>query len=263
MGRLVEIDEESDVQQTVKKAKYEDEERMEDKKGDYMERTTETLTENTHPVLDNKQTQNSSESEFSDCEVCHQSIRKSVYEFHKKTHLSSQPKMSECKHCKKVMQKTSMWRHLKSRCTILNMNTSTDSHERPEVSSPVKPEQPAPATNYQCKICFCNFPKLASLKWHTTEEHSLDLEDVEQMLSESNNQADFVKKSEQRMDNRASVKLDPEILEKVMNNTTDAANETKKEEENFKCKYCDDVFTKRNNARRHEKRRHPEFVSRH
>ena len=174
--RLVEIDEESDVQQTVKKAKYEDEEinssktaqkpeeieiddseedeeRMEDKKGDYMERTTETLTENTHPAVDTKQTQNGSESEFSDCEVCHQSIRKSVYEFHKKTHLSSQPKMSECKHCKKVMQKTSMWRHLKSRCTILNMNTSTDSHETPEVSSPVEPEQPAPATNYQCKIC--------------------------------------------------------------------------------------------------------------
>ena len=113
-----------------------------------------------------------------------------------------------------------------------------------------------------------NFPKLANLKWHTTEEHSMDLQDVEQMLSQnaadnrtryadniSQNAADNVTKP-----NRLSaVKLDPDMLEKVMK-SAEAAVESMVEKGKYKCKYCDDIFVNRSNAKRHENRRHPEIV---
>ena len=230
----------------------EEDEKYNDKEEKDMQRASETLTENIQPTESILKTQPDSESEFSDCDVCHQSIRKSVFDFHRKSHLSSEAKINvECQHCGKVMQKTSMWRHMKSRCPTLLKMSKPISEETPDV--PVMSEQTSKGS-FQCKICFTDFQKLASLKLHTTEEHSLDLEDVEQMLSESSQ--DSGKETTHKTDTKASVKLDPEILEKMK-----ATEFNEPGNDKFKCRYCDNVFTKKNNARRHEKRTHPEYVS--
>jgi len=230
----------------------EDEDEKNDEKREErdMPLASETLTENIQPtgILQN---QSDSAGEFSDCDVCHQSIRKSVLDFHRKSHFSEAKANVECQHCGKVMQKTSMWRHMKSRCPTLLKLGKPISEETPDV--PVASEQMVAPESFQCKICFTNFQRLGSLKMHTTEEHSLDLEDVEQMLSESQ---ENVKETTHKTENKASVKLDPEILEKMK-----ATEYNEPGNEKFKCRYCDNVFTKKNNARRHEKRTHPEYVS--
>merc|ERR1712179_493548 len=271
--RLLDIDIESEMQENVKKARYdretiatdadqtheeieiEDDEEDNDedvvaniKQDHMMTMPAETLTETSRPPSKGMNKEPEPESEFTDCDVCHQSVRKSVLNFHRKSHISAaDPKMSECPHCKKMLQNTSMWRH-KQRCSALKMSNSISQESTANKTS----EQSTPV-NFQCKICFMNFPKLANLKWHTTEEHSMDLQDVEQMLSE--NSADNVNKP----DKMAGIKLDPDMLEKVMK-SAEAAVESMVEKGKYKCKYCDDIFVNRSNAKRHENRRHPEIV---
>jgi len=286
--RLLEFDAESAMQETVKKGRYEqeiipgnniskareeididdsDEEEKDERvtKKEYSNaRPVETLTEISQPSIKNSPDIDT-ESEFCECDVCHQSVRKSVFEFHRKSHLSTlqDPKMVECPHCKKVMQRTSLWKH-KGRCMVLKLSNSISHEETPdhEPEPDTEEKKDVPAI-FQCKICFINFPKLASLKWHTTEEHSLDLEDVEEMLNEGSTDTAVKNSGQSPADNnRTNVKAEAgaDVVEK--DNTGEAAIEARSETEKFKCKYCDDVFTKRNNARRHEKRRHSEIVNR-
>merc|ERR1712202_72584 len=79
--------------------------------------------------------------------------------------------------------------------------------------------------NFKCKICYTGFQKMDSLKWHTTKEHNLELEDVEQMLKENSDGEDVLK--------------DDQLEE----------GDTKK----YKCEYCDNQYTKKNNVRRHKR----------
>ena len=86
---------------------------------------------------------------------------------------------------------------------------------------------------------------------HTTVEHSVELEDVEQMLG-----GNPVQKQDPIPDMAQT-----DDTQENFSKPTEAVTEPGLEgAQKFKCKYCDDVFTKRNNARRHERRRHPEMA---
>merc|ERR1719466_601816 len=172
------------------------------------------------------------EDQFSDCDVCHQSIRKSVFQFHRKSHISASKTTVECDLCNKMYSKKSMYKH-KRRCRIMNMSRNFSGSE--EVHS-VKSEQ-ASEPNFKCKICYTGFQKMDSLKWHTTEEHNLELEDVEQMLKENSDTEDVLQDDQNRSAQpdeniQASVKLDQEILERVIKATElDELKDDKMEED--------------------------------
>merc|ERR1719466_719396 len=101
------------------------------------------------------------EDQFSDCDVCHQSIRKSVFQFHRKSHISASKTTVECDLCNKMYSKKSMYKH-KRRCRIMNMSRNVSGSE--DVHS-VKSEQTSELT-FKCKICYTGFQKMDSLKWH-------------------------------------------------------------------------------------------------
>lgn len=155
------------------------------------------------------------------------------------------PNLAECPHCKKMMQRRSLWKH-KSRCLL-----KTDDKSFSEESPVAENLEGSSAGSFECKICFSKYPKLSILQRHTTVEHSVELEDVEQMLG-----GNPVQKQEPIRDMAQA----DDTLENVLK-PTDAVSEPGIEgAQKFKCKYCDDVFTKRNNARRHERRRHPDMA---
>ena len=296
--RIYEPVEDSSMQENVKKARYDEdiiepninqsyeEIAIEDSEVEYerraeinrynLARGDETLTEISEPAVNrNSGRQNGAESEFSNCDVCHQQVRKSLLDFHKKSHYPvpdhprypppdhpdqhrypapdhpdqpprpvPDPNLAECPHCKKMMQRRSLWKH-KPRCSLkTDRSFSEDSPlaEIPEVSS---------AESFECKICFSKYPKLSILKRHTTVEHSVELEDVEQMLG-----GNPVQKQEPVPD----MDKTEDRLENISNTTETVTEPGNNGALKFKCKFCDDVFTKRNNARRHERRRHPEVA---
>jgi len=304
--RIYEPDQDSSMQENVKKTKYdedivepninqsyeeiamedsevEDERRAEISRYN-MGRGDETLTEISEPVVSRKwSSQNYAESEFSKCDVCHQQVRKSVLEFHRKSHYPApdhptpkypghprypaadypdqppqlavpehppqlavpDPNLAECPHCKKMMQRRSLWKH-KARCTLKPDNKSFS-----EESSVAENLGGSSAGSFECKICFSKYPKLSILQRHTTVEHSVELEDVEQMLGRNP-----VQKQEPIPDMAQA----DDTLENVLKSTESVVEPGIEGAQKFKCKYCEDVFTKRNNARRHERRRHPEMA---
>merc|ERR1719482_127489 len=203
------------------------------------------------------------EDQFSDCDVCHQSIRKSVFQFHRKSHISASKTTVECDMCNKMFSKKSMYKH-KRRCRIMNMSRNVSGSENtPSVKSEQTSEQ-----NFKCKICYTGFQKIDSLKWHTTKEHNLELEDVEQMLKENSDSEDVLQDDENRSTQsdenfQASVKLDQEILERVIKATEQDESKDDKIEEGdtkkYKCEHCDNEYTKKNNVRRHMRKHHPEL----
>jgi len=274
----------------------------------------ETLAESINSIRDilKDKKDNEYEDEFADCDICHQSIRKSIFDFHRKSHLSAAKTTAECDICRKVMQKKSLYKH-KKRCHILGMNRSNlvddtinkdasvnvselEVEIAKDATKSAEVDVHTPSTNngesqcyickktmlkgnirrhirmvhtteldFKCKICFTGFQKLESLKWHTTKEHNLDLEDVEQMLQEGNEE--LSKDEEKRYTNSSdnpnvSVELDPQILEKVMkaeqDEPSDKANEgdTKK----YKCDQCDNEYTNKDSVRRHMRKAHPQLV---
>ena len=185
------------------------------------------------------------DQDFTTCDICHQSIRNSVLDFHKKTHLAdARTSTSGCELCGKLVPIVNMWKH-KSRCSAANRTNMPIKQERIDPASMNRDE----ARNFQCRICFADFDHLVGLKMHTTEEHSLDLEDVEQMLDETSQSNSVSERN---------------IIEKTEHNEGDETIDERQPNalypSSFKCNYCDSVFTKRNNARRHEKRSHPELV---
>ena len=275
----------------------------------------ETLAESIESIRDilRDKKDNQNENEFADCDLCHQSIRKSIFDFHRKSPLSAAKTTAECDICRKVMQKKSMYKH-KRRCHILNninrSNTIDDTTNKDasvnvsehEVESPndgtksAEVDVPMPSTNdgeshcyickkpmlkgnirrhirmvhtsemdFKCKICFTGFQKLESLKWHTTKEHNLDLEDVEQMLQESNEELskDAEKQCTNSSDNpKGSVNLDPQILEKIMKTEHDEPSDKTEEGDTkkYKCEQCDNEYTNKDSVRRHRRKAHPQFV---
>ena len=110
--------------------------------------------------------------------------------------------------------------------------------------------------DFKCKICFTAFQQLDSLKFHTNKEHNLELEDVEQMLQENgDNNA-----SQVNIENQSPrVKLDPEILEKVMNSAEHDRSVEKPEtsdDKKYKCDRCENVYTNKDSVRRHKRKSH-------
>jgi len=81
----------------------------------------ETLAESIQSIRDILKDKKDTEDEFTTCDICSQSIRKSIYDFHRKSHLSAAKTTAECDICRKVMQKKSMYKH-KRRCEIMNMS---------------------------------------------------------------------------------------------------------------------------------------------
>merc|ERR1719334_2667582 len=78
-----------------------------------------------------KLSQVTSEDEFTQCEICNHSVRKSILDFHRKSHNNT----VECDICRKVMQKKSLYKH-KKRCEIIasiSRNASTYEQEQDEV----------------------------------------------------------------------------------------------------------------------------------
>jgi len=250
--------------------------------------------------------------EFADCDVCHQSIRKSIFDFHRKSHLSAAKTTAECDICRKVMQKKSMYKH-KKRCHILNMNRSNLADDTSNKDASVNVSElevestndgmksaqvdvPTPSTSdgesqcyickktmlkgnirrhirmvhtseldFKCKICFTGFQKLESLKWHTTKEHNLDLEDVEQLLQEGNEELskDNEKQYTPSSDNpNGSVELNPDIFKKVMKAEQDEPSDKTEEGDTkkYKCEQCDNEYTNKDSVRRHRRKAHPQIV---
>jgi len=270
----------------------------------------ETLAESIQSIRDILKDKNDHSSEFTDCDVCHQSVRKSIFEFHRKSHLSAAQTTAECEVCRKVMQKKSLYKH-KRRCHILNMSRQTsevvaddtiDKNDPPHVvdstvvNSPRKDFSKSSTSfttegesqcyickkpmlkgnirrhirmvhgselDFKCKICFTGFQKLESLKWHTTKEHNLDLEDVEQMLQEnSDNQSEQTQHKKVNQLLQGNVKLDPDILEKVMKvDQVDSGDKLEDgDAKRFKCDQCDNEYSNKDSVRRHRRKAHPQFM---
>jgi len=284
-GKKTKYDEdivEPNINQSYEEIAMEDSEVEDERRADMdrynMARGDETLTEISEPVASrNWKSQNYAESEFSNCDVCHQQVRKSVLEFHRKSHYPApdhprlpapeypshprypaadypdhpphlavpDPNLAECPHCKKMMQRRSLWKH-KSRCSL-----KPDDKSFSEESPTAENFESSSAGSFECKICFSKYPKLSILQRHTTVEHSVELEDVEQMLG-----GNPVQKQ-----NPIPDMAQTDDTQENFSKPTEAVTEPGLEGAvKFKCKYCDDVFTKRNNARRHERRRHPEMA---
>jgi len=243
--------------------------------------------------------------EFTDCDECHQSVRKSVFDFHKKSHLTAQQTV-ECEICRKVMLKKSMYKH-KRRCEILNTSKnssrrdSNESDHKDDVKVPMKPvttsaqnangvgESPKTSDRaesqcyickksmlkgninrhirmvhgneleFKCKICATGFQKIESLKLHTTKEHNLELEDIEQNENRDDKPKDFVKSE----DSKLSVKLDPEILEMVRKSEEEKRDEYKDglEVDRFECIFCGKAYSNKDSLRRHKKKHHTDTES--
>jgi len=267
----------------------------------------ETLAESIKSVKEILTTDNKeSKDEFTSCDVCNLSVRKSIFDFHRKSHLSAAKTTTECDICRKVMQKKSMYKH-RRRCEIMNMSRNNSladgSNERdsfvndPTVENNLEEEsviskleernviktstsegesqcyickKPMLKGNirrhirmvhtseldFKCKICFTGFQQLDSLKFHTNKEHNLELEDVEQMLEENgDNNA-----SQVNVENQSPrVKLDPEILEKVMNSAEHDRSVEKPEasdDKKYKCDRCENVYTNKDSVRRHMRKSH-------
>ena len=184
----------------------------------------ERLTENSNCLSD-------VQSEFSTCDVCHQPVRNSLLFFHQKTHLSGgdtniidgpkmmvdqkmlvDPRMAECPKCNKTMLRTSMWKH-KSRCNVMKGDAIIS-------EQPPKDKYAEQNTSciFTCKICFTSFPKQHNLKWHTTEEHGLDLQDVEEMMSEIS--SDSLKNPElktESLEDTKTLKKEIDVAERTVN----------------------------------------------
>ena len=90
----------------------------------------ETLAESIQSIRDILKDKKDTEDEFTTCDICSQSIRKSIYDFHRKSHLSAAKTTAECDICRKVMQKKSMYKH-KKRCEIMNVSRNNSVLEDP------------------------------------------------------------------------------------------------------------------------------------
>ena len=298
-------DKSDDVPKSIHNRDYDDDEDSE-AENDAVS-VSETLAESIKSVKDILTTDNKeSIDEFTSCDVCNLSVRKSIFDFHRKSHLSAAKTRTECDICRKVMQKKSMYKH-RRRCEIMNMSRNNSladgSNERdPFVNDPPKEnnleeesviskleeknvtrtstsegesqcyicKKPMLKGNirrhirmvhtseldFKCKICFTAFQQLDSLKFHTNKEHNLELEDVEQMLQENgDNNA-----SQVNIENQSPrVKLDPEILEKVMNSAEHDRSVEKpeaSEDKKYKCDRCENVYTNKDSVRRHKRKSH-------
>ena len=61
----------------------------------------ETLAESIQSIRDILQDKKDTEDEFTTCDICSQSIRKSIYDFHRKSRLSAAKTTAECDICRK------------------------------------------------------------------------------------------------------------------------------------------------------------------
>jgi len=117
-----------------------------------------------------KLSQGTSGDEFTQCEICNQSVRKSILDFHRKSHNNT----VECDICRKVMQKKSLYKH-KKRCEIMSnisRNASAYEEEQDEVEPKEEPasfkdlevhhsifsnvnktETPKSVNEFRCPIC--------------------------------------------------------------------------------------------------------------
>jgi len=215
------------------------------------------------------------EDEFLDCEICKQSIRKSVFEIHSKSHLLTS---LECDICGNVVQRKVLATHKRSCMSTkvqkdLDVNdvemmaqskslkefgdedTYTRSVSKKESESTIEcticrktiskgnikrhirmvhPD----GGDFKCKICFTGFQDLDDLKEHTKKDHSLELEEIEEILQESNK------------DQHENTFQNPSKHESTMN--TSAHHGSKK----LKCDQCDNFYSSKESLRKHVKRYH-------
>jgi len=136
----------------------------------------DTLTESINSIKDILKGSNkvNTDDEFANCDVCNQSVRKSILDFHRKSHLSGPKSMvAECDICRKVMQKKSLNKH-RRRCEIMNNlsknnfvsdqvleEENIDGHSEQSASTlddrsnHLKPEEnDVRKSSNQCPVCF-------------------------------------------------------------------------------------------------------------
>jgi len=265
----------------------------------------ETLTESLKSIKRELNTYNTNDDEFKNCNVCNQSVRKSVFDFHTKSHLSSAKvtTTTECDICNKVMLKKSLTKH-RRRCQIMNMSKLNSVNEdiEPTVESSKRaktlenePEekdtkkdseveciickksvsktnikrhmrQKHPTTNvdskqkaeldFKCKICFTAFDELDGLKSHTIQEHSLELEEVEEILQESNR--DHSSTTDQKSTSpgsNTSSESNPD-RDSLVKASRDIDSTDLYEKPKFKCDQCENVYSNKDSVRRHKRKSH-------
>jgi len=188
------------------------------------------------------------EDEFLDCEICKQSIRKSVFEIHSKSHLLTSSAdlnvndvemMAQSKSLKEFGDEDTYTRSVSKKesestieCTICRKTISKGNIKRH-----IRMVHPG-GGDFKCKICFTGFQDLDDLKEHTKKDHSLELEEIEEILQESNK------------DQHDNTFQNPSKHESTMN--TSAHHGSKK----LKCDQCDNFYSSKESLRKHVKRYH-------
>jgi len=154
----------------------------------------DTLTESINSIKDILKGSNkaNTDDEFTTCDVCNLSVRKSILDFHRKSHLSgAKSAVAECDVCRKVMQKKSLSKH-RRRCEIMNLSKNNfadqnleenddDNFEQPASTVDDQSNHPKPEENdfrkssNQCPVCFKPMLK-GNIRRHIRMVHGGDAE---------------------------------------------------------------------------------------
>jgi len=179
LNSSIEISDVSDVNEEINIGDESDDDNIDDKISDEeIENDAvsvgDTLTESINSIKDILKggTKVDTEDEFTTCDVCNLSVRKSILDFHRKSHQSvAKSTVAECDVCRKVMQKKSLNKH-RRRCEIMsnlsknNLSSEQDLEEnnddyfeQPASTVHDKSNHPKPEENdfrkssNQCPIC--------------------------------------------------------------------------------------------------------------
>jgi len=195
-----------------------------------IENSVETLSINSGPTKDTASVED--EDEFSECEVCHKSIRKSVLSLHRKYHISTSATTVECDICRKMFSKKSMYKH-RRRCEI--MNRSRKLKEEKIAASSIQQQE----RSFECKVCPAEFQTMDSLKMHISKEHAheQELEDTEHEYIEEELNGDKI----------VNTQMNYDLQER-------SSQIGMKSADSIKCEFCDNVYTHKNSLRRHKKK---------
>ena len=171
--------------------------------------------------------------------------------------VDQESKNATCKFCAKSMLKGNLGRHMKK----FHSNPIFPVMITPMKEEKKKSDGENRLVNLKCKVCKKLATSVDELKVHSSEVHSLDYDDIEQMLADDGDVENIPSKEikKELQVEKVSAKYKRQVSDEFMKDSP--AKEEKADR--FLCFYCNKDFSMEQSRKRHVKQSHKEMFDKY